>query len=340
MVKQNLDLEKVGVIVFVCPHKTLGDTVILADIISKITNDFPQLEFMLFADNSLKVIWEKINPKNTKVRWTRIQVWPLVRNVGLSTLFRRIQILRLASLVFAHNFINLGRIIVIGPDWFPILGSNNDLFSSLLTRLFSKKFCPRIEERRKFQKMSLAKNTNHRESIAYQLSMIGLCSKNVIHQSRTIQSRNLSSKNTILDILLIGGAGRANRDWVGKNGAQLKTWLNLKGLKKVDFLFMGVDSQFTLTQTLQIIQDAKVIITNDTGWAHVAISKNIPLICLSSTFHSCDDHYIPRLPGVTVIRPKKRVLPCTEKCEASSLHCMQQITIEHVGKTALKLLSK
>jgi ADP-heptose:LPS heptosyltransferase len=92
-----------------------------------------------------------------------------------------------------------------------------------------------------------------------------------------------------------------------------------------------------LQELAGLLSMARIFVGNDSGTGHVAGALGIPTISLhvqpktADAHHiSAPEHYKPVGPQVTVLQPDDFLAPCHNRCEASSVHCLDQITVEEV----------
>ena len=97
--------------------------------------------------------------------------------------------------------------------------------------------------------------------------------------------------------------------------------------------------EFSLGQLAAAMKCCSLIITNDSGPMHVAISQKVPIVALYGPSHV--DLYGPYKANATVVRAE----PSCEGCKAGMKHqcsdmcCMNDLTVEQVLKAAFNKIS-
>lgn len=135
------------------------------------------------------------------------------------------------------------------------------------------------------------------------------------------------------NIVIIGGnEGIENNDFSKLLNRFSKKVLDLRG-------------RLTLTQTAALLEKCYIYVGNDTGPMHLAAAVKIPIIEIV-THPDTIDYFHPQSPkrfkpwGVKsiVLYPKHTKNPCPPNmCIAEDSHCINNITIEDVFKTFVKL---
>ena len=100
--------------------------------------------------------------------------------------------------------------------------------------------------------------------------------------------------------------------------------------------------KLNLTELIALISHAAAFVGNDSGAGHIAGPLGIPLISLHVQAKNSDpyyihapEHYRPLGPHVTILQPEHFLAPCTVRCESTTVHCLDQITVDQVW-TALE----
>lgn len=104
--------------------------------------------------------------------------------------------------------------------------------------------------------------------------------------------------------------------------------------------------KFSLNESADIVKQAKLIITNDTGLMHIAAAFRRPIISLWGNtvpeFGMYPYYGNNPIPNSLLQVPNLRCRPCSKigykKCPLGHFKCMENITVEELTKTALQRL--
>jgi len=157
-------------------------------------------------------------------------------------------------------------------------------------------------------------------------------------------------------VVLAPGAGAAHKAWPARSYQQLcrrivaETQLNVvvTGTEAEAQLCalvaegcgdrsINCAGKLSLAELAALLSHAAAFVGNDSGAGHVAGALGAPVVSLhtqaqgSSHDHFlAPEHYRPLGPNVTVLQPETPLPPCVERCEASTAHCITQITVDAV----------
>lgn len=248
--------------------------------------------------------------------------------------------------VTLSTYPNFKSTLVLGPDWMTSPLQELDLFDSPYTRLISRNFIPNSKTRGLLQHARRLQQLDHRHFLQGQLKSIGFEVSNrdgplVRFPSQTSTVRNFLLDEGISDtpfILCFLGAGNMTRDWTTHNEYFLRK-LASENFHKI--IFVNLENKFKigpLINFLELISMAKLVISNDTGWAHCAIEMQRPLMCISSIKEEMLDSYIKSSRKITVIRPDNLLGECKDLCTENFYHCISTISYLKVAETLRKLL--
>jgi ADP-heptose:LPS heptosyltransferase len=102
----------------------------------------------------------------------------------------------------------------------------------------------------------------------------------------------------------------------------------------------------SILEGLAVIRRAAVLVTNDSGPAHMGGSLGTPTLVLSACPETCKEEHVnsplrirPVGPRVVVLQPKENAQGCDGRCEAATAHCIQRLGIDTVVDTAEAMLN-
>ena len=105
--------------------------------------------------------------------------------------------------------------------------------------------------------------------------------------------------------------------------------------------------QLNLSELLMLLSHATLFVGNDSGTGHLAGALGRPTLSLHVQARSGDprhiaapEHYKPAGPDVTVLQPEHFLLPCWDRCESAEVHCLDQITVDHVWIAITEILAR
>jgi ADP-heptose:LPS heptosyltransferase len=164
-------------------------------------------------------------------------------------------------------------------------------------------------------------------------------------------------------VLLSPGASHPARRWPTEEFAALGQRLSRKDLRVYVFGSMNdralgdqivavsngrlrnLAGSTSILEGLALIRRAAVLVTNDSGPAHMGGSLGTPTLVLSACPASSKEEHAnsplrvrPVGPRVIVLQPEASAPGCSGRCEAPTAHCIQGIRIERVLQTAEALL--
>ncbi len=155
----------------------------------------------------------------------------------------------------------------------------------------------------------------------------------------------------------IGSAVKTKR-WAPERFAQVADTLAAKGYKTVFFggtmdeamvkeatALMATKpiiatGRFSIGRLAAAMQRCKLIITNDSGPMHVAISQKVPIVAMYGP--SSPELYGPYTKDATIVTAAPPCTGCAKgmKHECADMQCMTRLTVEQVIEAAEKWLSK
>lgn len=327
-------------VIFVIPHITLGDNVILYALTERLVERYPELQFtFLIHYKFISLYRETRSIGKRKVIRTFLNPWKFNRNSKLGESWRRIVLGGILIRVVLETFPRFTRTLVLGPDWMTSPYDELDLFDSPYTRLISSNYVPSIQIRNSLRLSRSHLNMGHRQNILNQLQAIGFqvfeCNEPLFRFPTPSSSTTyfLEELRTAPNefILCFLGAGNLSRDWTTVNEDFLRKLAN-DNYCEIVFVNDAIRTKLgSLVNLFELISLARVVISNDTGWAHCAIEMKKPLICISTIGDERLDSYIRTSHDVDVIRPEKLLGNCSKKCTENYYHCVSTISIRKLA---------
>lgn len=154
------------------------------------------------------------------------------------------------------------------------------------------------------------------------------------HKFRTLCTRILKETNYL--IVLTGAPGE--RELVGGVAAELGPRV------------INAAGKLSLMDLMGLLSHATAFVGNDSGTGHIAGPLGVPVISMHVQPKNSDphhihapEHYRPTGPNVTLVQPDHFLAPCYGRCESTTAHCIDQITVDQVWaalKSALHLQPK
>lgn len=253
---------------------------------------------------------------------------------------------------------------VIGPSWL-MFDNQNDISNN-----FYQRICPRDLDLMSELDWKVINNSHQ------VLRMTGISRIYGVHCSETTLSHWLRSapiheepKTVDKKIVIAVGAGHPNRQYGTNNlGILIHEIKNAKKFREVFIVGLSknvfeyerltkflnlepwiinlVDKQ-NLAETLDVIQNSDVCISNDSGIAHLASTVRKPVLVISSHaqnmkpwhLHSPERYHPWNTPHV-VLQPKSSLPGCEKTCIASTPHCIDQISPTEIIQALAIVISR
>ncbi|HEX5282528.1 MAG TPA: glycosyltransferase family 9 protein [Bryocella sp.] len=191
--------------------------------------------------------------------------------------------------------------------------------------------------------------------------------ESVLQMSETVDAHDLLQRLGLEPdqrfALLSPGASHPARRWPAGEFAALGQRLSRKGLLVYTFGSTGdralgdeiaalsndtvrnLAGRTSILEGLALIRKAALLVTNDSGPAHMGGSLGTPTLVLSACPESSKEENVnsplrvrPIGPRVIVLQPKTSAPGCNGRCEAPTAHCIQGIEIERVVEATQALL--
>ena len=324
-----------GTIVIYVPHTTLGDNIILFEILAKLFRGYSSYRFILFINHSFVELYlGQFEDSDLELKRLYFNPWRFSGIGILGESWRKLNLISAYFRIFLAIFPRFKNVTLLGPDWMiaPESGLNlvNPHFRKLIPSVTNKDIKVLKETRSSGDSLGL----DHRNHILNQLAAIGLPveAKGEIQfksgvgpekVDEFIKNHRISLDNFIICFL---GAGDESRDWTTAH----KEELTKMSLRETQLVFIGSRERkelISLKNMLQLVSYSRLVVSNDTGWAHCAIAMGVPLVCISTIQNEKDDPYIKESSKVTVIRPKRLMPGCSIKCSKHYYHCISAVSL-------------
>ncbi len=343
--------------------ENLGDFILFSAVIRETRRNFPS--------SRLVVVGQKENSGVVKY-CDLVDEWIWIKGhkrpkQGESTGREKSYISKLLVTYFILLFKFKGKIdFLIGPDW--LLTKSYNQFTSNV--LFKK---ANIDEG--FASGKLIYNPKYYVDEAHQvtrnlsiLKMLGLKVEDDRTENWVLQKSEKSRvKREALNIIISLGAGHLRRNYPVSRIAQVIEELNSK-LEKPSFTLLGPKSlnlddlsqiflgcpntlnligQTNLQDAASLIRDADLVIVNDSGFAHLAASFEVPVLVVSAHPQNAEEwhlhspnRYHPWRTSFIEIQPLCLLEPCVGSCLADGPHCIATVEVQEIVESAAMLLGK
>jgi hypothetical protein len=336
-------------LVIIVPHATLGDTTIVLDCLRQILLKQNLFKVVLILNKNIASNFSSIIFPDHIIIQTQINFWKYSIGKHISKIWRVFCYLQLLLPILRIKGFSLrSNVLFLGPDWITNSRNSTDLFSSIFTRVFSRKFIPSASERSYLMHTRRQENYSHRDFISEELRLISVLEmplkKQVICQQINpseavvsfLKKRDIFGEEFLLCFL---GAGAEARDWTGKKRKELLEIANSANLKA---LFVGVTEVHQLSDfcdIFAIIGMSKICVSNDTGWAHLVIAMAKPLVAVSPVPNPLHDFYLQSSELVKVVRPA--VLAQHDvNSQLDEAQCISQIRKQDVADAVLGFVTR
>jgi heptosyltransferase-2 len=94
----------------------------------------------------------------------------------------------------------------------------------------------------------------------------------------------------------------------------------------------------SLVETIYLISQCRIVISNDSGLMHVAGALNVPTVAVFGSTNPATTS--PAGEKTTLVRKEVSCSPCLKKTCPTDFRCMTQITVDDVVSAAKTLLNK
>ena len=334
---------------------SLGDNILFSAVIKSVRKSFPKASITLICKNANKELYTNC-PEIDRIKVLRKELAPL--GLTIQDHFRKYFIY--IWLLFEFR----GKVSkVIGPSWL-LFESQKDIPNN-----FYQRICPR-----KLNTMSESEwkivNSSHQVPRMLGIARIyGI----ICRESKICNWLNPSNIHNEIDyeekkLIIALGAGHPNREYGMNNLLSLINLLESQGeFRKVyivgksrmisyykdlriffnskTFLIDFVD-KLELKDTLNLIEDSELCVSNDSGIVHLASTVHKPVIVISAHAKDMDSlhlhsptRYHPWGTTYVVLQPEHGLAGCKCACLAAIPHCIDQIEPSNILKVVTMMTS-
>jgi ADP-heptose:LPS heptosyltransferase len=339
--------------------ENLGDFVLFTAVIREMKLNFPEAKLFVVAQRENKELSEHC-PYVEKWIWIRgHKKTKTGMGHGFETSYwEKFIVTYMALLIHGRKKIDL----MLGPDW--LLVKNQEQFSSNLLFQKANRGAAQLKEVG-FKNREMFKDKSHQVTRMLSiLEMFGLQVnsdeiENWIAPVLSIENKGIKDSKSIRPrrILVSLGAGQVRRNWPIENVKQLIDSLEVN-YPSFQIVVMGpkslvtpkINQTFTdsgnvinligktnLSTVASLMQNSDLLISNDSGLAHIAAS--VKLTCIVVSAHSLNgdpwhlhspNRYHPWKTEYLVIQPPLLLGECLGSCQATYPHCIKAITPNRV----------
>lgn len=346
--------------------ENMGDFALFTSVIRETRRNFPNAMFIVVAQRENEEL-AKHCPYVEKWIWIKGHKKPkLGMGHGVETGYLEKFIKTyLALFFFGHRKIDL----LLGPDWLLVrtVGqlTNNILF------LKGNRRAAELKEIA-IKNIALFKDESHQVTRTLSiLEMVGLKIKSDEIENWITQENNVEIDTHNQDasprILVSLGAGQARRNWPLENVVQLIKLLEInfpnlnvtvigpKSMKSEetdcsfrDLMYVrNLVGKTDLSSVVSQMQNSDLLISNDSGLAHIGATLKLPCVVVSAHplngdpwhLHS-PKRYHPWKTEYRVVQPQILVGGCLNSCEKDSPHCIATIAPTEVLEACRTLITR
>lgn len=356
-------------IVVLVNWENLGDFVLFSAAIRETRENFPHSKLLVVAQRENSAL-TKYCPYVDQWIWIKGHRPPKIGEAyGRDTSYSYKMIRTYLSLLIHGG----GKVdYLIGPDWLLVDNSRQFVENILYRKVNSK--------RNSFDRAALMNRAKFKEQshqtirMLSVLEMFGLTVKSqkietwAIPQDREpvkLQNKNLPNRS--LTVLISLGAGQMRRNWPIENILTLiqlftrdypNVSLKILGptsldTNKLSRIFPNSESltnlvgKTDLREIVELIQEADLLVSNDSGLVHIAASLKLPCVVVSAHplngdpwhLHS-PNRYYPWETRYIELQPKALLTPCIGSCQAELPHCITTVLPTEVFQACKSLLTR
>ena len=342
--------------------ENIGDFVLFTPVVRQIRMNFPNSKIIMVTQESMKVFseacpyvdeWMTIKGHRKAKAGTAYGAPTSYFYKLLSTYFK--------LLFFAHGKIDY----IFGPDWLLFSNPKQPISNLLQNKTFSKTDASKV-----VLKTELYKENEHQ--VPRMLSIIEMYGvrvfdnhlENWLYINDEKDTTSVNSEKKLITIPI--GAGQLRREWPLERIAELCHRISSTN-KDYRFVFVGPASMATdenleilrnvpnsqiligktsLAESAKIVSNSEMIISNDSGMAHIAASLGTKTIVVSSHALDADKwhlnspaRYRPWQNISVVLQPKEMTTPCVGNCSSEKAHCILGVSVNDAYDAFLSIHS-
>ena len=349
--------------------ENLGDFILFSSIIREVRENFPNSQLVVVAQKENKELVEYCQIVDEWI-WVSGHKAPKSGESTGQEINYFYKILNVYFILFLKFRRNID--LLIGPDW--LLTKDSDQF---VKNILYKKANVVGGYARRYLKTYPAKFIDKAHQVPRMQSIIEMLGLNVsgfepqcwllpeISHSSELEERNSSIQKTKIVISL--GAGHYRRNWPTENFPKVISDIHAIW-PEIEFQIIGPRSLISpelcnlfaglsgtqeligktdLHSAAKVISKATLVIVNDSGFAHLAASLNVPTLVISAHPLDADswhihspNRYHPWGNEYIELQPLRLLSPCIDSCQALGPHCIKTITPEEVVTATLSILEK
>jgi heptosyltransferase-2 len=346
--------------------ENIGDFALFTSVIREVKLNFPTSSLIVVAQRENREL-ANFCPYVEKWIWIRGHKKPKQGmghgiQIGYSE--------KLIKTYFALLFFGRRKIdLLLGPDW--LLVSDTEQFTSNILFQKANRKANELTEIALNNRKSFKDKSHQVTRTLTILQMFGLRIKsdeieNWITKEDSIALEKYEEK-AFPKILVSLGAGQARRNWPIDRVVQLLkllqnsfpglivTVIGPKSMKSAEIdralqELMYVENlvgKTDLSSVVSLMQDADLLISNDSGLVHIGASLKLPIVVVSAHplngdpwhLHS-PKRYHPWKTKYRVVQPEVLIEGCVNSCQNESPHCIATIAPEEVLEACRSLLTR
>jgi ADP-heptose:LPS heptosyltransferase len=346
--------------------ENMGDFALFTSVIREVKLNFPRSSLIVVAQRENREL-ANFCPYVEKWIWIRGHKKPKQgMGHGIQTGYSE----KLIKTYFALLFFGRRKIdLLLGPDW--LLVSDTEQFTSNILFQKANRRANELTEIALNNRKSFKDKSHQVTRTLTILQMFGLRIKsdeieNWITKEDSIALEKCERK-AYPKILVSLGAGQARRNWPFDRVVQLLkllqnsfpglivTVIGPKSVKSAEIdralqEFMYVENlvgKTDLSSVVSLMQDADLLISNDSGLVHIGASLKLPIVVVSAHplngdpwhLHS-PKRYHPWKTKYRVVQPEVLIEGCVNSCQNESPHCIATIAPEEVLEACRSLLTR
>jgi len=342
--------------------ENIGDFVLFTPVVRQIRRNFPSSKIILVTQESMK---------SFSAACPYIDEWVTIKGhqkakIGMAYGDSTSYFYKLFSTYFKLMLKGHGRIdYIFGPDWLLFSDPNQPIKNLLQQKTFSNYKTSLSKIRTKCYK----ENDHQVPRMLSILEMYGVeVTDNYLENWLFEESEILGGENNSKEKLIVIplGAGQHRREWPLSRVAELCRQIS-SNFEGYIFVFIGpaslatienletlsnvqnsrvVIGKTTLAESAKLVSISELVISNDSGIAHIAASLGRKTIVISSHADSADmwhlnspARYKPWQNVSVVLQPKEITKPCVGNCKSDTAHCILAVSVQDVYDAFVLLMN-